>query len=70
MEFGKGELVFVFTPLKKVGRAKKLLAHFVGPFEVIARVSDLTYSVRHVETGRIVSAHVDEKDDSTSTLGC
>uniref|UniRef100_L7LVQ9 RNA-directed DNA polymerase n=1 Tax=Rhipicephalus pulchellus TaxID=72859 RepID=L7LVQ9_RHIPC len=40
-----GDLVWLWTPVRKRGLCEKLLAHYVGPYVVIDRISEVTYRV-------------------------
>ncbi|GFX86357.1 transposon Ty3-I Gag-Pol polyprotein [Trichonephila clavipes] len=41
-----GDLVWVYTPVKKVGISKKLLRRYFGPYQVLRRLSPVTYEVQ------------------------
>lgn len=43
VSFQKGDLVLLWTPQRRRGLCSKLLSHYVGPFVVLDRLSDLTY---------------------------
>lgn len=40
-----GDLVWIFTPIRKVGLSEKLLKRYFGPYQVLRRLSDVTYEV-------------------------
>jgi transposase InsO family protein len=40
-----GELVWVFTPVRKVGLSEKLLRRYFGPYKVLRRLSAVNYEV-------------------------
>lgn len=48
--FEPGDLVWLWTPLRQRGLSEKLLAHYVGPFVVLNRVSDLNYTISRLTT--------------------
>ena len=51
--YSPGDLVWLWTPLRKRGLCQKLLSHYTGPFVVLERLSDLNYNIsRLTETGR------------------
>lgn len=48
-----GDLVLLWTPLRKRGLAQKLLFRYSGPFVVLERLSDVNYVIsRRTESGR------------------
>uniref|UniRef100_L7LW12 RNA-directed DNA polymerase n=1 Tax=Rhipicephalus pulchellus TaxID=72859 RepID=L7LW12_RHIPC len=50
--YEKGDLVWLWTPLRKRGLYQKFLASYAGPFVVLARLSDVTYVIsRLLSTG-------------------
>ena len=40
-----GDLVWIFTPVRKIGLSEKLLKRYFGPYQVLRRLSDVTYEV-------------------------
>lgn len=40
-----GDLVWIFTPVRKVGLSEKLLKRYFGPYRVLRHLSDVTYEV-------------------------
>lgn len=40
-----GDVVWLWTPLRKRGLSEKLLSHYTGPFIVVARLNDLNYVI-------------------------
>lgn len=40
-----GDLVWIFTPVRKVGLSEKLLKRYFGPYRVLRQLSDVTYEV-------------------------
>ncbi|GBL59732.1 Retrovirus-related Pol polyprotein from transposon 412 [Araneus ventricosus] len=49
VSYNPGDLVWVFTPVKKVGLSEKLLKRYFGPYRVVQRLSDVTYLVEELE---------------------
>ena len=45
-EFKEGDIVLVYKPIRKVGRADKLIHHFVGPYKVIRKITPLNYEIQ------------------------
>ncbi|XP_045165454.2 uncharacterized protein LOC123529264 [Mercenaria mercenaria] len=43
--FKVGDKVYVYFPVKKVGRSSKLLSYWRGPYQVIEKLSDVIYKV-------------------------
>lgn len=41
-----GDKVWVWTPVRRRGLSEKLLSRYFGPYEVVRRLSDLTYEVK------------------------
>uniref|UniRef100_A0A6G5AAG1 Putative tick transposon n=1 Tax=Rhipicephalus microplus TaxID=6941 RepID=A0A6G5AAG1_RHIMP len=44
--FQPGDKVWICTPVRRRGLSEKLLSGYFGPYEVLHRVSDVTYQVR------------------------
>ncbi|UYV81197.1 K02A2.6-like, partial [Cordylochernes scorpioides] len=40
-----GDLVWIFTPIRRVGLSEKLLKRYFGPYKFIKNISDVTYEV-------------------------
>lgn len=57
--FVAGELVWVYSPLRKKGRCPKLDSHWVGPCSVLERVGEVVYRVQLPPRGRKVALHRD-----------
>lgn len=57
-EFGIGSQVMIFFPAQKVGLTYKFLAKWDGPYEVVAKLTDLNYRVEHLRSKRILVVHV------------
>ena len=45
-QYGEGDLVLIYKPYRKVGKSKKLLHRWLGPYLVVRRLSDLNYEVK------------------------
>ena len=50
--FDKGDEVYVYFPVRKVGLSSKLTSFWKGPFKILDKYSDLTYKVDHVDCGQ------------------
>lgn len=46
VSYAPGDLVWVYTPVRKVGLSEKLLRRYFGPYQVLRRLSDVTYEVQ------------------------
>ncbi|GFV24223.1 transposon Ty3-I Gag-Pol polyprotein [Trichonephila clavipes] len=46
VSYAPGELVWVYTPVRKVGLSEKLLRRYFGPYQVLHRLSAVTYEVQ------------------------
>lgn len=44
-----GDLVWVFIPIRKIGLSEKLLKRYFGPYQVLRRLSDVTYEVSNFD---------------------
>ncbi|UYV81232.1 hypothetical protein LAZ67_20000415 [Cordylochernes scorpioides] len=51
VNFSPEDLVLIWTPIRKVGRADKLQKNYIGPFKIIRKTSPVNYEVKEV-TGR------------------
>ncbi|UYV84440.1 hypothetical protein LAZ67_X002171, partial [Cordylochernes scorpioides] len=51
VKFSPDDLVLIWTPIRKVGRADKLQKNYIGPFKIIRKTSPVNYEVKEV-TGR------------------
>lgn len=40
-----GDLVWVFTPVRRKGRSEKLMRHYFGPYKITKKLSSVTYEV-------------------------
>ncbi|UYV73923.1 K02A2.6-like, partial [Cordylochernes scorpioides] len=47
--YQKDDLVWVFTPIRKVGLSEKLLKRYFGPYRVTKKLSEVTYEVEPVD---------------------
>ena len=57
-EFQPGEEVLVYKPIRKVGRAEKLLHHWHGPYVVQRKTASLNYEVKQKDKRRTEIVHV------------
>ncbi|XP_021474790.2 uncharacterized protein LOC110534325 [Oncorhynchus mykiss] len=57
--FVAGELVWVYSSLRKKGRCPKLDSHWVGPCSVMERVGEFVHRVQLPPRGRKVALHRD-----------
>ncbi|GFV73152.1 transposon Ty3-I Gag-Pol polyprotein [Trichonephila clavipes] len=46
VSYAPGDLVWVYTPVRKVGLSDKLLRRYFGPYQVLRRLSAVTYEVQ------------------------
>ena len=46
VSYAPGDLVWIYTPVRKVGLSEKLLKRYFGPYQVLRRLSDVTYEVQ------------------------
>ncbi|UYV78619.1 hypothetical protein LAZ67_16002183, partial [Cordylochernes scorpioides] len=47
--YQRDDLVWVFTPIRKVGLSEKLLKRYFGPYKVTKKLSEVTYEVEPVD---------------------
>ncbi|UYV63726.1 hypothetical protein LAZ67_2005445, partial [Cordylochernes scorpioides] len=47
--YQKDDLVWVFTPIRKVGLSEELLKRYFGPYKVTKKLSEVTYEVEPVD---------------------
>ena len=65
-EYKSGDLVLVARDIQKKGKAKKFLPRYVGPYQVVKRITPVTYLVedvparRRTKTWRRFPAHVSQ----------
>jgi hypothetical protein len=57
LSYDKGDLVYLYDPVAKRGKAKKFAYNYTGPYEVVARISPLIYEIEGGE-GKVVVVHV------------
>ena len=57
-EFQPGEEVLVYKPIRKVGRAEKLLHHWHGPYVVQRKTASLNYEVKQKDKRKTEIVHV------------
>ncbi|GBO01303.1 hypothetical protein AVEN_57547-1 [Araneus ventricosus] len=60
-----GDLVWVFTPVRKVELSETLLRHYFGPYRMTRRLSDVTYEAQSIE----VNSRRQSKKDIVHVLG-
>ncbi|GFU23068.1 transposon Tf2-9 polyprotein [Trichonephila clavipes] len=46
VSYAPGDLVWVYNPVRKVGLSEKLLRRYFGPYQVLRRLSAVTYEVQ------------------------
>ncbi|GFY31223.1 transposon Tf2-6 polyprotein [Trichonephila clavipes] len=46
VSYAPGDLVWIYTPVRKVGLSEKLLRRYFGPYQVLRRLSSVTYAVQ------------------------
>ncbi|GFX61822.1 transposon Ty3-I Gag-Pol polyprotein [Trichonephila clavipes] len=46
VSYAPGDLVWIYTPVRKVGLSEKLLRRYFGPYQVLRRLSAGTYEVQ------------------------
>ncbi|GFW76023.1 transposon Tf2-11 polyprotein [Trichonephila clavipes] len=46
VSYSPGDLVWIYTPVRKVGLSEKLLRRYFGPYQVLRRLSAVTYAVQ------------------------
>ncbi|GBM20016.1 hypothetical protein AVEN_77935-1 [Araneus ventricosus] len=49
VNYNVGDLVWVFTPVRKVGLSEKLLRRYFGSYRITRHLSDVTYEVQSIE---------------------
>ncbi|GBL81240.1 hypothetical protein AVEN_143569-1 [Araneus ventricosus] len=52
VSYKEGDLVWIFTPIRKVGLSEKLLKRYFGPYRVTKRLSEVTYKVEPCDSMR------------------
>ncbi|GFS77821.1 transposon Tf2-11 polyprotein [Trichonephila clavipes] len=46
VSYAPGDLVWIYTPVRKVGLSEKLFRRYFGPYQVLRRLSAVTYAVQ------------------------
>ncbi|GBN19044.1 hypothetical protein AVEN_4898-1 [Araneus ventricosus] len=46
VKYNPGDLVWIFTPVRKVGFSEKLLKKYFRPYQVVLKLSEVTYEVQ------------------------
>ncbi|UYV72292.1 K02A2.6-like [Cordylochernes scorpioides] len=49
VQYRAGDLVWVYTPVRKQGLSEKLLKRYFGPYKVVRQLSEVTYEVEALE---------------------
>ncbi|XP_062568670.1 uncharacterized protein LOC134230798 [Saccostrea cucullata] len=57
--FKKGDEVYVFFPVRKAGFSSKFTIYWRGPYEVLDKMTDITYKVNCGPRGKSQIEHVD-----------
>jgi hypothetical protein len=57
--FSKGDQVYVYFPLRKVGLSPKFTSYWRGPYEVMDKITDVTFKVNCCPRGKTQVVHVD-----------
>jgi hypothetical protein len=57
IQMNKGELVYLYNPISKRGKAKKFEYTYQGPYTVSEKISPLIYKLR-IEGDKSVTVHV------------
>ena len=60
LTFGPGDLVYVFSPRRFVGRSPKWQRKYSGPFEVVRQINAVNYAVRKGVRGAVRIVHIDK----------
>lgn len=58
-KFKPDDQVYVYFPIRKVGRSPKFTSYWQGPFKVLRKLTDLTYKVDCGQRGKPQVVHVD-----------
>ncbi|XP_041929087.1 uncharacterized protein LOC121693610 [Alosa sapidissima] len=58
-EFQTGDKVWVYCPERRKGISPKLTSQWVGPCDVLEKLSDVVYRVRLIKRRRVVALHRD-----------
>ncbi|RWR98598.1 integrase core domain protein-like protein, partial [Dinothrombium tinctorium] len=57
-KFNEGDLVLIYTPFRKKGKAEKLLSRFVGPFRLIKQIGPVVFEVEKLTNKKRDLVHV------------
>ena len=60
LAFKPGDLVYVFSPCRFLGRSPKWQQKYSGPYEVVSQVNAVNYGVRKGPRGAVQIVHVDK----------
>ena len=58
-EFKEGDSVYIYFPTKKLGHSPKFTSHWRGPYNILRRLSNLTYEVDCGQNNKPQIVHVD-----------
>ena len=59
-QFSVGDKVWYFYPRKYVKRSRKWSFMYVGPYEIIQKLSELTYAIRKTPRDKPIVVHIDK----------
>jgi hypothetical protein len=59
MRFNEGENVYVYFPQRKAGYSPKFTSYWRGPFNVVAKISEVLYKVNCGRNGKKQVVHCD-----------
>ncbi|XP_069122377.1 uncharacterized protein [Argopecten irradians] len=54
-KFEQGDMVYVYFPMRKVGKSPKLMSFWKGPYTIVSKLSEVTYKVRRGD-GKILGS--------------
>jgi hypothetical protein len=54
VEYKPNDLVWIYYPKRKIGKAEKLLHYFHGPFKVIEKTSAVNYNVQNTKGKKLI----------------
>ncbi|RWR99018.1 integrase core domain protein-like protein, partial [Dinothrombium tinctorium] len=57
-KFKEGDLVLIYTPFRKKGKAEKLLSRFVGPFRLVKQIGPVVFEVEKLANKKRDLVHV------------
>ena len=58
--YNVGDKVWLYVYTRKIGLTPKLQSHWKGPFQVVKRISDAVYRIKHLQTGQRKIVHFDK----------